>query len=642
MGREKIVYGRLSKCLKPGTEAATSKGVTENAWKRTRVAGKPILVKHNWSTPGVVGHFRRGWIEEDKTTGDRWACIEGAIDESTPHGLQASRDVDAGVLHSWSISLVQGNPELGLVGDETREVLEGSLVPDPFEEGTQIIVRHSADGKDVKVESLGGKVAVIHEAGSDAAPAAATQPNVEAPEKNTEKAVSSPAAASVAPATQKAPEKAEQKTAATLAEERAAPEVVVAAPAVAALAPRQAEPQSPPQQEQKQPPSAPDTEMADAASVAVPATNTPTPAAAEKASSAAASTPAKPAQNKPAGAAATQKNASTTTSAASAKKTPEAAPAKKVTIAPAKEPVHDEIMTEAEEQNGDVEESNEDAEQKEEEAAEKEVPAAKKAQTPKPSALKAAAQKAAGEKGAANSLEDRIAKVAEADPEIAKMIKDMAVRQAKQDEIIQKMQAERAAAEEAERKKVLEARQADHTMFVDGMKEAEIDVDDALISANLKKWQSDEADDTAVRTIQEKLLARVAELVAENQELKKTRRDGPGASQAQRGGIDAATLMNALKKAGHELEDSVGEGVGHPELKRKQAGATTIKTGASGVPIVRTSEVLVQHSRSANGAGAEETTSAFGRLEQKFKFDPAAHRRAQEQLRAKYGIPDPK
>jgi hypothetical protein len=587
----KKVYGRLTKLLSE-KEAPNQEGVTKEIWQRTRIAGKPILVRHNWVEPGPVGKFERSWIEQDRKTGDYFGCIEGDIDDSKPSGVRAIKDIESGILHSWSVSVIQGNLELG-PADLNREVLEGSLVPDPQEQGTQVVIRHSADGKPIPVQNISLKVYTIQDAAADTA--------TPQPPPTT---VAEPAAASTVGEPEKKTEKTEQKPVDTRAETTDPPKAVeTPSPALA------------------------DTPMADAK----PAES----ASAAKAASAAASAATDQSAKK---AAATPQVNSGTLKVPAAKK--------------AAEPVAEEVPAEKEEAK---DEEMEDAEEVPVVEPPKKAapplksalkvtkpPAAaavpeKKAPTSPPVAPPTPAQEAPAaespEQEAAEApadLTSKIAQLAKTDPVMAKFLKDLADKQKEQDEYITKIKAENEKRETEAREKAMKERAEEHAAFIAASKEGGVEIDETEMEVNMQIWQSDDPAHQIVKGIENKYISRIAELVEENMNLKKARTERPSATGGQPQ-FSADVLTEALKR----VDPSAAA---QQEPKRK----VTLKAGSDKpiVPAVKPGQKIYSHSKSASQTNpvASEWTK---RLAAPYVYDPTATVQTQAKLREQFKIPNP-
>lgn len=606
MGKIRVVGGRLTKCLTKDN-APTEEGVTPEIWNRTNIVGKPILVRHNWSNPGPIGKFTKSWIERDEV-GDYWGCVEGAIEEDKPGATDALREVDQGILHSWSVSVIQGDLSLG-PADLNREVLEGSLVPDPKESGTQVVVRHSADGKPITVQHLGLKVVSSAPVPTPAA-ASSSEP---APQEKKEPAV--PITKEETPADpEKKAEKTEQKPVDTLTETKDTPKVeATSVPATLQ-----------------------DTEMADAKATtdANPAPNTAVKPQAD------AAPVKKPVDAKPA--------------ATPAKKAPQLntgslkVPPKKEETAPTQT---EEAEADAEMAEAGEEEIVEEVEEAPVEPPKKAVPTLKptlKAAT-KPAAAKPTATPAkkdtVAEKPAAAAVEaaetegqeadapvemaTKIAELAKKDPTMAAFLQQLADKQKAQDEYIANDKAEKAKREAEAREKLMSERAEQHANFIAATKEAGIDLDEVEEGITMQIWQSDDPAHQVIRGVEDKYISRIAELTEEVQALKKARVQRPQTGSTPI--VDADVLTEALKR--------VNPAAVVEEPKRK----VTLKTGTplEKLPSVAPGQKIYSHSKSASKTSPANAEWAARLQKTQPGWDPMATLQSQAQIRAQFKIPAP-
>lgn len=529
----KSVYGRLTKLLNE-RDASNQEGVTAEIWKRTRIEGKPILVRHNWSDPGPVGKFKRSWIEQDKSTGEYFGCIEGEIYD-TPAGINTLKEVDAGILHSWSVSVIQGNLALG-PADLNREVLEGSLVPDPQEQGTQVVVRHSADGKNVPVQNLSLRVYTI-------------QDDSEAPRVSP---VPAPAVAPVQSPASEPEKKTEQNPVDTRAETTGPQKAVVQPPSVVVAATA-------------------DTPMADAK----PTDSAPAPQAAK---AAAAATPDQGAAKK---AAAPQLSTGVIKVSPAAKKEVELDPI---------EGAKGEEMEGAEEVPV--------AEVPVVEAPKKAVPAAAAPKPAlkanKPQEKKAPVAEVAAEKEASSTPIDYASKIADlvkVDPEMATFLKEVVDKQRKQDEYIAKDMAEKAKRETEARDAFLKERTTEHDDFIARSRNHGIEVEDVEMEVNVQMWQSEDPAHQVKRGLDNKYLSRIEELDEEIQSLKKARVERPSATGGA-GGLHFTpdVISEALRRADPAA-------AAQQEPKRKAGVPASQKLG---LPQLKPGQKVYSHSKGAS------------------------------------------
>jgi hypothetical protein len=618
----KPVFGRLTKLLNE-KEAPNQEGVTREIWNRTKISGKPILVKHNWAEPGPVGKFKRSWVEQDKTTGHYFGCIEGEIDDS-PAGVQAVKDIDSGVLHSWSVSVIQGNLALG-PADLNREVLEGSLVPDPQEQGTQVVIRHSADGKTVPVQNLSLQLYTVQDTevgGSSTPPKVVEVPpsaEKEVKEASTStdhaKPLEKPPVVSSEP--EKKAEKTEQNPVDTRAEMTDPPKEVVQTPPAVAVP-------------------VVDTPMADAKTVEsatqASAQTTTTKTAADQAAvpkKAAASTP--------------QINAGTL------KVNPPATKKAEEKKKEAATETADDVISEKKEEEGDQE--MEDVEESPvAEPPKKPAPALKpnlKVNTKPAAEKKAPAAAAPAPTEAAESAEQqqqqastpvdiaaKLAAVAKSDPEVANILRELRQKQVEQEEYISKIKAENEKREAEAREVATKERAAEHEAWVNSFKNRGKELTPEQLDVSMQVFQSD---DPAMNMVKGMFVDTVLEneaLHEELQALKKSRVERPRAT-GETPQFSADVLTEALKRV-----DPSAVPQSASELKRK---SVTIKTGSEKVaaPAIKPGQKIYSHSKSASSSTPVANSWAAAMLSKPYSYDPAATVQSQAKLREQYKVTIP-
>lgn len=632
----RTVYGRFTRGVEKN-EAPYGKGFTPDQWRKLNVAGKPILVEHNWQQPGAIGTFTRNWVEYDKRDQKHWCCIEGMIDTAKPAGAQAMLDIMTGKYHAWSVSLIQKNPERGLV-DDNKEFLEGSLTNDPKEEGTQVCIRHNGSGGTVEVQNVSLSLATD---GGD--PVSADSPA----ESATSATPAQPAPAAAATTTTivpssdsqqqlKKPEETEkQKTAADVPEQKTGDTLTKEGEQAKTQAPQASAvvvpPPSPVVPLAKPAATPVDTPMADATKTDAPpasqqagtATNTAPPA---KEASTANNTEKKdktaiaaPKLNEP-------KKAASQPPATEAKKKEEKAPA------PAKKPVEDEEMADAPESKEKPGEGEED-----EAAEEKPAPPAKKAPAKEEATKKAdqAAKKA--------DIKETLMKVAGADPESRKAVTDFLEQVnalAEETKLLKKereqSQLERERAAAAKKAEAAARAQEKNSVWDERMKEAAFEATADEKDVLRQFMENEDAGSKAAETLVDRLSERVWEQAQEINRLKKARPEQ--GTDKSKGAVTQEQFTELIAKLQREMTGAPEPSATAAEPKRKVAPPTVQPPRQA-----RTDEILVANSRTGAPVGSMDVVAkSLASLDNLFDFDPERQRaessRVTEMIKARRAL----